>query len=129
MKLGTVVNPMLARALKELSSQSVSATTAYKLVKLTEAVTKEVSRYKEVRENLLQKCGEHAEDGSLKTTSDGASYVLKDNETFNKEYAELIELEITDLPKLSLNDLKDCRLSSESMSALMELIVPINLAE
>lgn len=122
MQLGKIVNPLLARTLKELAVQPMPAQAAYNLVRLSEMVASETNRWKEARETLLNSYCEKDENGAKKVSEDGNSYVLKDSEAFEREYQALIMIEVEGLPQLFLSDLKDCRLSAESMGAIYSLL-------
>jgi len=123
MKLYRVIDPKFTQALNELVSLPVSVAFAYKLTDLMEKVESECKKWRRARDMLLQKYGEKDKAGKLKTTKDKTQYVMKDRAAFDKEYDELINLDV-DITKIKLDDVKDLKLSAKSVAQLKALIVP-----
>jgi len=122
MKLGQLVdNPLFLKALKDLSSQPLPVLAAYKLVTIMEIRDREVGRWQKVRNALLQSYGKKDEKGELVISEDGTQYVLEKTTAFNEDYNHLISLPV-DIPKLSIEELKDVKLSAESLLILRPIL-------
>jgi len=123
MKLYKIILTDFHKSLNELSSLPVSVVFAYKLSELIEKVESETRKWQSARELLLQKYGDFDKNGKPKTNKDKTQYILKDKAAFDKEYNELINLDI-ELPKIRIDDIKELKITTQTIMNIKELLIP-----
>jgi hypothetical protein len=126
MKLGQLVdNPKFLKALRELAAQAIPAIAAYKVATIMEIRDRELKKWQDVRAALLQTYAKKTEAGELATSEDGSQYILVDSDSFNREYNNLIAMDVEGLPKLALEEIKDAKLSAEAILALSPIMTAL----
>jgi hypothetical protein len=121
MKFSELVRPEFQAALQELIELPLPILTAYKLHGATERVTAELSKFQQLHAKLIYAHGVLGEDGKVRTNEDGSEYLVKNRELFEADFNELLAIDV-DIPRIPLEDLKDCKLSTKSLALLKPLI-------
>lgn len=98
---------------------------AYNLGRIITAAQREVEQYNDFREKVIQKYCEKNEDGTLKTTDDGANYIVipgKEGDA-QQELNEILEEEIElNANPLNLNELEKYDFTPKAMALLVPYI-------
>lgn len=123
LKMKKVVNNQFFTAVVELCGTPMKVSVAYGLTTLLDRVREERQKFEDLRYQLLKKYGELNEKGQPKTNEAGTEYILKDRASFNKEYDELLGIDVM-LPGIKIDDIKDLSLSTLTVSELKPLITP-----
>lgn len=123
MKLHKIIDPLFYQAVTELSNSQLPVATSYALADILEKLQDERLKFEAVRQTLLDRHGDKDDKGTLKLNEAKTEYVLKDKEAFDKEYKELLEIDVS-LPNFKLSQLGDAKLSPKAMLQLKELITP-----
>lgn len=123
MKIYEVIDQEFQRAVAELSAAPIDVAVGYRLTEVLEKVAGEIGKYRALHQKLLDKHVKKNKAGQPQTTKDKAQYVMKDRAAFDEEYKTLISIEV-EIPKIKINDIKDLKLSTLSISKLKPLIIP-----
>ena len=123
MKLEQIIDPVFNQALNELMSKPVPMIVAYNLSDILEKVAKENKKFQELREKLLTKYGSKDKAGKLLKNDEGTAYLIEDKAGFEADYQELVEIEV-ELPFIKVDDIKDLKLSTITVTKLKGLIRP-----
>lgn len=124
MKLARLVDPNFHSALDKLIVQDIPAKAAYRLKGVLKTTREELQKYEEFRQELLQKYGRKAEDGTLVLGDNNSVQFDSDNYLkFAKDLAEITNEEL-DLPTVTVTELGDrCLLTVIDIENLEGLIV------
>ena len=123
MKLYQVIDPGFQKALEELGQAPMPVSVGYRLTDLLERVSTETKKVRAIHQKLLAKHAQKNKNGSLKTNKERTEYLMEDRPAFDKDYGELINIEI-ELPKIKIDDIKDLKISPIAVSKLKPLIIP-----
>lgn len=124
---GVTMNQLLTKdfqvALSELvSAEGLTAKTSYTLVTIAEDVEKAIARFEALRMRILKKYAAKDEAGELATNEDKSAYIILDQSAFDKEYSELLSVEVN-LPKVSLTSIEDVKISAPKLRYLIGTVV------
>ena len=124
MKLARLIDERLHAALGKLSGESLPLKTLFKLKGIIKTAREEYSKYEEVRREALQRHGDKAEDGSLKTNEqNNVQFSEEGMKAFIAEINELANMEV-ELPTLTVAELGDkVQLTFEELESLEGIIV------
>jgi hypothetical protein len=113
----TIVELLNAREpLIKLSNQSIPVIVAFRLLKILKSVNEELSRFDEIRSNLLKKYG------SL--NSENQFHISEENSVLiNSELTPILEETVNlDFAKIDLNDFKDANMTAFELMAIEKFI-------
>lgn len=121
-KLHTLINPTFNAALNDLVSKELPAVVSFQLSKILREVREQNKEFQTTRMKLLQKYCQKDSKGNLKTNKEKTEYVLKDKEGFDKEYNELINLDIQH-DQINLDSLESISVKPETLQALVGTVI------
>ena len=104
MKLINEVLVSSINVLSKLNNSTLSVKTSYKLAKNIKAIDKEIVLFNEERQKIINKYAIKNEKGENKI--ENGIVELADTESFNKEYRELLDIEVDiKLEKINIDEL------------------------
>lgn len=113
MKIKTIVNAL--PSLQKFTAVELPCRILYKINKLMDRLESELKFYYKQREQLFQKYNVQVEDGNLKLGVD-------DVEAFEREFDELLNVEIEDIKPVDLPADDNIKLSYNDIKALEGII-------
>ena len=122
MKIGQLLQPNLVSKLAELAKCPVEVKTAMKLATILETIQSVELNFESKRMELLKKYGKLDKKGNLKVSKDKTKYLMADQKGFQKEFKQLVDQEV-EIPKLSLSDLEELKISAENLLILKPLLM------
>ena len=104
MKLINEVLVSSINVLSKLNNSTLSVKTSYKLAKNIKAIDKEIVLFNEERQKIINKYAIKNEKGENKI--ENGIVELADTENFNKEYRELLDIEVDiKIEKINIDEL------------------------
>jgi|ERR1035437_6541877 hypothetical protein len=114
MKLGLLVDQRFAQVLGKLNAVDIPVRAAFQLKSISKAAQVEITKFEELRKEIVTKNGVKKEDGSLDVKEDGTVQFDKDGAAnFQREMNELVNIEV-ELPSIQLSVLGDAILLSKN---------------
>ncbi len=121
-KLADLMHPDFQAALSTLMNGVLPVRTSYLLVQTFESVVTHQKHFEEVRRKILDKYAKKTLDGRIEMNEQQTQYVLEDKAGFDKEYAELMAIEV-EMPKVPLSYLGEVKLSPAMLSTLVRTVI------
>lgn len=121
-KLSDLMRNEFQLALNVLMNGNLPIKTSYALLKVFDSVVEHQKYFEDIRLKLLDKYGKKDEAGKLLTNEAKSEYVLTDRPAFDKEYGDLLSLEV-DISKIPLSYLAEAKLSPAMLSTLVKTVV------
>jgi hypothetical protein len=93
-KLLSIVDNRFNLAFASLKNKEFPAAVSFQLTKISKEIQAHQELFDKTRMELINKYGEKDENGKVKENDETRMFVLADKESFNKEYKDLLELEV-----------------------------------
>ena len=121
MKIAQLLEPRFNQTLERLMSVETSTSTAFKLASIKEAVSKSLVNYDSARQEIRIKLAAKDDKGIVVTDDNGLAVLDDDGyKKFSEAVNGLINIDI-DLPTLTLEELKDFRMTANELIAIRGL--------
>lgn len=122
-KISKFVLPEFQLALAELmNSNSLPVGTSWELLQLCDRVIAYQKQYEGLRLRLVAKYGKKDDTGKLQTNTSKTEFLLDDKDSFSREYADLMNLEV-EIKRIPLSAVKDIKLSAAKLRSLVETVI------
>lgn len=105
-----------------MNSTGIPAKTAWQMLQVFDAVVEHQKKYEELRMKLLLAYGRKDAEGNISMNEAKTEYLLMDKPKFDKEYKELLELEV-EIPTIPLSSISEVRITPAMLSVLTRTVL------
>lgn len=121
-KLGSLLEPNFQQGFQLLKTKELPMKVSFLLLQLSQQVKKHHENYDNLRGALLEKYGQKDAEGKLVMNESKTAYVLANEESFNNDYKDLLNVDV-EIQKIPMSYLEKVTIPPVLLQSLVNTVI------